>query len=111
MVATNKTRINESSEASSQERCPLCDRDRYCYLIKNDSGEAYKVLCQWTDAFNPPEGWNHDSIAKDGRPIFAFKGTQRKQRKSKKYPATVSFILKTSPIFPSGKIFTSQLRK
>ncbi len=93
MVGTNKTRIDESRQASSQERCPLCSRDRYCYLIKNDSGEAYRVLCQWTDALNPPEGWNHVSIAKDGRPIFAKQGSERKQRKSKKYPA----LLKLQP--------------
>jgi hypothetical protein len=93
MVGTSKTRINESHQASAQERCPLCSRDRYCYLIKNDSGEAYKVLCQWTDALNPPEGWNHVSIAKDGRPIFAKQGSERKRRKSKKYPA----LLKLQP--------------
>jgi len=100
MVATDKTRINESSQASSQERCPLCSRDRYCYLIKNDSGEAYKVLCQWTDALNPPEGWNHDSIAKDGRPVFVKIGSQQKKRKSKKYPAIVSLYPQDKPDIP-----------
>jgi hypothetical protein len=100
MAATDKTRINESSQASSQERCPLCDRDRYCYLIKNNEGEAYKVLCQWTDALNPPEGWNHVSIAKDGRPVFVKIGSQQKKRKSKKYPAIVSLYPQDKPDIP-----------
>ncbi len=86
--------------ASSQERCPLCDRDRYCYLIKNEAREAYKVLCQWTDATNPPEGWNHVGIAKDGRPIFAKIGCARKRRKSKKYPAIVSLYPQDKPDIP-----------
>ena len=78
----------------------LCSRDRYCYLIKNEAGEAYKVLCQWTDALNPPEGWNHDSIAKDGRPVFVKIGSQQKKRKSKKYPAIVSLYPQDKPDNP-----------
>jgi hypothetical protein len=81
MVATEENRANESRQASSQERCPLCDRDKYCYLIKNRTGETYRVLCQWTDAVNSPDGWNHVGTAKDGRPIFAKQGCERKQRK------------------------------
>ena len=64
----------------------MCNRDRFCFLIKDDAGEPYKVLCQFTDATNPPEGWNHVGTAKDRRPIFAKEGSKSKRRKSKKYP-------------------------
>lgn len=88
-------------QASSQEHCPLCSQERYCYLIKNSAGEAYKVLCQWTDTANPPEGWNHIGTAKDGRPIFALIGSERKRRKSKKYPTVVALQPQSKPDIPS----------
>jgi hypothetical protein len=94
-------RSDTGHHASSQERCPLCDRDHYCYLIKNEAGEAYKVLCQWTDATNPPSGWNHVGTAKDGRPIFAKIGSERKRRKSKKYPTVVTLQPHFKPDIPS----------
>ncbi|HEY9650543.1 MAG TPA: hypothetical protein V6C95_07765, partial [Coleofasciculaceae cyanobacterium] len=101
VLTTSEARTSQGNQASSQERCPLCDRDRFCFMIKNNAGEVSKVLCKWTDALNPPDGWNHVGAAKDGRPIFAVQGAQRKRRKSKKYPAIVQLQPQTKADIPS----------
>jgi hypothetical protein len=88
----------QSLQASHQQRCPLCERGHYCYLIKNDLGEIYKVLCQWTDANNPPQEWKCTGTAKDGRPIFVNSALAPKRRRSKKYPAVIKFHLKEREI-------------
>lgn len=89
MVATHPHSNSSGTEASRSEPCPLCNRDHYCYHIKNALGEAIKVLCNWTDPHTPPEGWQHIGTASDGRPIFANQGYQR-QRRGKKYPELIS---------------------
>jgi hypothetical protein len=61
---------NPIIEASSQDCCPLCSKDRYCGLIKDEAGKTYKVVCQWTDALLVPEGWKYTGLAKDGRGIL-----------------------------------------
>lgn len=86
--ASAHSHSGEGAEASSQESCPLCARPKYCFLIKDNSGETVKVLCQWTDPHTPPEGWQHVGAASDGRPVFTLQGYQRKRR-GKKYPKLI----------------------
>ncbi|UKP01451.1 hypothetical protein [Nostoc sp. UHCC 0870] len=78
-------------QASTSEPCPLCGKEHYCWLIKDQNNqEIYKAVCHWTNPNDPPEGWEHFSKAKDGRPIFIKQGYSRKKRNSKKYPAIIT---------------------
>lgn len=79
---------SDGVEASRSEPCLLCGREHYCYLISDEWGETFKVLCHWTNPQSPPDGWQHIGTARDGRPIFVKQGYQRK-RHSKKYPEVI----------------------
>ncbi len=106
---------NPIIEASSQDCCPLCSKDRYCGLIKDEAGKTYKVVCQWTDALLVPEGWKYAGLAKDGRSIFASTdGIHHKPRKSKKYPKQIQFHPRTeiaAPTYSDLKISLKELGK
>ncbi len=88
MEATHPHQLGKGVEASRNEPCCCCGRDHYCWLIKDTQDTIIKVLCHWTDPHKPPEGWQHVGTAKDGRPIFAKLGCQRKHR-SQKYPELI----------------------
>jgi hypothetical protein len=67
-------------------------------------------LCQFTDATNPPEGWNHVGTAKDRRPIFAKEGSKSKRRKSKKYPDVLDLQPQKKRISPAIRMFVFQYK-
>ncbi len=90
---------SDGVEASRSEPCLLCGRERYCYQISDEWGETFKVLCHWTNPQNPPNGWQHVGIARDGRPIFLKHGYRRK-RQSKKYPEVIELTPKTKTDIP-----------
>lgn len=97
--ATSTNQSGSGLEASRSEPCPLCGRESYCYLISDERGETFKVLCHWTNPQNPPNGWQHIGTARDGRPIFVKQGYQRK-RQSKKYPEVIELTPKTKTDIP-----------
>lgn len=83
-----------SYEASATTRCPLCDRDHYCYLIQEESsGQIVRAICQWTEG--APEGWDRTGTAKDGRGVFVRQGHRRRQRKH--YPEFVQLTPRPIP--------------
>ncbi|MGG6295249.1 hypothetical protein ACQ4M4_12740 [Leptolyngbya sp. AN02str] len=79
-------------EASTSTRCPLCDRDHYCYLVQDDNGTIFKAICQWTEQ---AEGWDRAGTAKDGRGIFVKHGYNRAKRKH--FPDFVSLSPRPIP--------------
>ncbi|MFG6105200.1 hypothetical protein U2F10_23285 [Leptothoe sp. EHU-05/26/07-4] len=73
-----------AQEAQKGAACPLCGRESYCFLIGGEPSKPDMVLCQWTDANRPPNGWTYQGLAKDNRPKFVRDGAKR--RRSRKYP-------------------------
>ncbi|MBE9065149.1 hypothetical protein IQ260_00585 [Leptolyngbya cf. ectocarpi LEGE 11479] len=75
-----------AQEARTGVACPLCGREKYCFLIGEPSNPNM-VLCQWTEPNRPPNGWTYQGLAKDNRPKFLRDGAKR--RRSRKYPELV----------------------
>lgn len=75
---TNNSQLDISGEkgeeASRFNPCPLCDSDHWCFHVNEDT-----IMCSKTD--EAPEGWVKTGQGKkDGRNIFAKKGSQKRQR-------------------------------
>ncbi|HEY9873937.1 MAG TPA: hypothetical protein V6D12_10900, partial [Candidatus Obscuribacterales bacterium] len=82
------TASSTAREASTQDRCPLCDHPDYCFLISEPGGDIYRILCSRTSSDQAPLGWRYYGQSKDNRQKF-IKDGYRRQRKSKKFPAAV----------------------
>lgn len=79
-------------QASSNNRCPLCDKPDWCFVL--DNGNA--VVCGRTDV--APEDWQQTGIAKDGRPIYTKAGSRQSGHKHKGIlPNPNDITLKVSP--------------
>ncbi|GEM_PF-7056414 len=92
-------------EASRVNRCPMCDRDHYCYLVADDRrGDIVKAICQWTE--EAPAGWSRVSTAKDGRGVFAMDGCRRKRRH---YPDYVELVTQPKAAIPQWQDYLLNL--
>jgi hypothetical protein len=68
---------NHPQQASKEKPCLLCGGEHWCYLIRNQQGDLYKIICGHTQPGDAPEDWEHSGTARDGRPIFTKKGCRR----------------------------------
>jgi hypothetical protein len=79
----NNSAYGNGVEASSSNRCPLCDKSDWCFIL--DNGNA--VECRRTDS--APDGWFKAGKAKDGENIFAREGSRRHRHHGLPHPEEI----------------------
>lgn len=81
---------NHAASASSKNPCLLCGGCDWCYLIENQQGDLYKIICGHTQPGDAPDDWEHSGTARDGRPIFINKGVRHsKKRRNRAFPELI----------------------
>lgn len=81
---------NHAQEAKSKNPCLLCGGSDWCYLLGNQQGDLYKIICGRTPPVDAPEDWEHSGTARDGRLIFTKKGVRRSsKRRNRAFPELI----------------------
>lgn len=92
---------NHPQQASNEKPCLLCGGEHWCYLIGNQQGDLYKIICGHTQPGDAPDEWEHSGTARDGRPIFTKKGCRRSsKRRNRAFPELIQLTPSPKPNIP-----------